>query len=57
MTFIYRVLQSACTGTLPVAAALERLVLNHFDPVAIWVEDECHVVHAAIREAFLPVDL
>lgn len=42
---------------LPVAGALERFVLDHFDPVVIRVEDEGHIVHATIRQAFLPVDL
>lgn len=42
---------------LPVAGALERFVLNDFNPVVVRVEDEGHVVHATIRQALLPVDL
>ena len=43
--------------SLPVAAALEGLVLDHLNPVAIRVQYKCHVPHATISQALLPVDV
>lgn len=42
---------------LPVAGALERLVLNHLNPVVVRVEDKRYVPHATIGQALLPVDI
>lgn len=42
---------------LPVAGALERLVLDHLNPVVVRVKDERHVSHATIGQALLPVDI
>ena len=42
---------------LPVAGALERLVLNHLNPVVVRIEDKRYVPHATIGQALLPVDI
>ena len=44
-------------SNLPVAGALQRLVLNHLNPVVVRVEDKGHGFHAAISQALLPVDI
>lgn len=42
------------SGASPVRSALNALVLDHFDPVSIGVQDESHIVHAAVRQSLLP---
>lgn len=39
----------------PVAASLDCLVLDHFNPVAIRIQDESNVLHPSIGETLLPV--
>lgn len=41
----------------PVVALLQLFVLYHFDPVVIWVKNECDVFHPSIGQSLLPVDL
>lgn len=36
---------------------LKRLVLDHLNPVVVRVEDKCHVPHATVSKALLPVDI
>jgi hypothetical protein len=41
----------------PVSGLLQLLVLYHFDPVVVRVEDEGDVLHSSVGKALLPVDL
>lgn len=40
-----------------VGLARDALVLHELDPVSIRVEDERHILHAAVRQPLLPVDV
>lgn len=42
---------------LPVAAPLQRLVLNHLNPVVVWVQDKRHRSHPAVSQTLLPVNI
>jgi hypothetical protein len=42
---------------LPVVGALNRFVLNDFNPVSIRIQEEGHILHSSIREALLPAYL
>ena len=42
---------------LEVGLVGEPLILHNLDPVTVRVQDEGHVLHAAVCEALLPVDL
>lgn len=42
---------------LPVGSALDALVLDHFDPVSIRIQEEGHIVHPTVGQALLEVDL
>lgn len=33
------------------------LILDNLDPVAIRVQEESHVLHSAVRQSLLPVDV
>lgn len=43
--------------SLPVAGALEGLVLDHLNPVAVRIINKGHVPHPAVRQALLPADV
>lgn len=42
---------------LPVAGALQSLILNHLDPIAIRVKHEGHILHTAVGQTLLPVNI
>lgn len=44
-------------STLPVGGALDPLVLDHLDPVSIWIQKERHIVHPTVSQTLLEVDL
>jgi hypothetical protein len=48
---------SAYPGALEVGLACEALVLDNLNPVSVRVQDEGHVLHAAVRQPLLPIDV
>lgn len=45
------------TVFLPVPSALNPLVLHHFNPISIGIQNKCDVVHPPISQALLKVHL
>ena len=44
-------------GRLEVGLAREALVLDNLDPVVVGVQDKGDILHAAVRQPLLPVDV
>jgi hypothetical protein len=44
-------------GALEVGLACEALVLDNLNPVSVRVQDEGHVLHAAVRQPLFPIDV
>lgn len=42
---------------LPVAGALQSLILNHLNPIAIRVKHEGHILHTTVGQTLLPVNI
>lgn len=42
---------------LKVLFAAELLILNNLNPVSIWVQNKSNVLHTAICQSLLPVDI
>jgi len=39
------------------ASTFQCLILNNFNPIAVRIEDESDILHPAVGEPFLPVDI
>jgi len=48
---------ASSAGVREVRLAAEPLVLHNLNPVTIRVKDKRHILHAAVREPLLPVDV
>jgi hypothetical protein len=44
-------------GALEVGLACEALVLDNLNPVSVGVQDEGDILHAAVRQPLLPIDV